>query len=209
MFIELIDRLCCPNAHEHTWLVAAMDDVRDRDILRGTLGCPVCQAEFPIVDGVVRFADVTLPPSSAPDPGEAMRLAAALELTDARMVAVLHGRWASHAALVRSMMPARLILVNAPADVAHDAASSIVYAATCPVAPARADAVALDDIGPGAMLESLVRALRPGGRMLAPISVDVPEDVDELTRDDEIWVGRRMGAAPRLMNLSRRPAPAP
>lgn len=206
MFIELVDRLQCPNAHGHTWLVAAMDEVRDRDIIRGTLGCPVCQAEFPIVEGIARFADVPLPPSSAPDADEAMRLAAALELTDPRMVAVLHGRWASQAALVQSMSPARLFLVNAPADVRHAPGLSLVRAATSPVAPARTDALALD-VAAAPMLESLVRALRPGGRIVAPVTVTVPEDIAELTRDDEIWVGQRRAAAPRLMNLSRRGAP--
>ena len=61
MFIEMIDLLRCVNAHEDTWLVASFSEVTNRIVTRGTLGCPVCSAEYPIQDGV---ADFTLGESS-------------------------------------------------------------------------------------------------------------------------------------------------
>ena len=53
MFVELVDLLRCPRPHEDTWLVAAAEAMSGRHIVRGTLGCPVCEAEYPIRDGVV------------------------------------------------------------------------------------------------------------------------------------------------------------
>lgn len=203
MFIELVDRLRCPNPHEQGWLVAAMDELDDRDIIRGTLGCPRCHAEFPIEDGVVRFADVELPPMDPPGDEMAIRIAATLELTDARMVAVLHGRWASYAPLVRSLSPARLILVNAPAEIPHQPGLSLVRGAISPVAPARVDALALDDRDGEVMRDTLVDALRPGGRIVTAVGMSLPDAIQELARDDEIRVGERRGAPPRLVPIVR------
>ncbi|MGH7617800.1 MAG: hypothetical protein ACREPM_11270, partial [Gemmatimonadaceae bacterium] len=90
MFTPLVDTLRCPNAHDETWLVASIERAEERDIREGTLGCPVCLAEYPIRDGIVRFADVTLPALEAPREDDAVRLAAALDLTEPRMTAVLH-----------------------------------------------------------------------------------------------------------------------
>ena len=55
MFIELVDALRCPQPHAESWLVVASTRTQARHILEGTLGCPVCRAEYPIVDGVVDF----------------------------------------------------------------------------------------------------------------------------------------------------------
>ena len=40
MFVELVDLLRCPHAHEDSWLVAAADETADRHIVHGSLGCP-------------------------------------------------------------------------------------------------------------------------------------------------------------------------
>src|SRR5215831_21030830 len=115
MFLPLIDRLRCVNAHEDTWLVASIDRVVERDVLEGTLGCPVCSAEYRIRDGVVWFGEA--PPAAAeraPSSAEALRLAAALDLTDARMTAILHGSWGAHASVLRGLSPTQMLLVNPP-----------------------------------------------------------------------------------------------
>jgi hypothetical protein len=57
VFLPLIDRLRCLNAHQDTWLVASIDRVDDRDVLEGTLGCPICSAEYPIREGTVWFGE--------------------------------------------------------------------------------------------------------------------------------------------------------
>ena len=52
MFIELVDALRCPVPHEDSWLVASAERTESRHIVTGTLGCPVCRAQFPIRRGV-------------------------------------------------------------------------------------------------------------------------------------------------------------
>ena len=112
-FIPLVDSLRCIAGHEDTWLVASIERAEERDILAGMLGCPVCFAEYPIRDGIVCFgvdpAAATSDAAHLGDAGDdaAIRLAAALDLTDARMMAVLHGAWGALAPIVRGFSPAQ------------------------------------------------------------------------------------------------------
>jgi hypothetical protein len=57
MFIELTEYLRCPNGHEDEYLVLATGAMAGRSIRYGTLGCPVCHAEFPIIKQIARFGD--------------------------------------------------------------------------------------------------------------------------------------------------------
>jgi uncharacterized protein YbaR (Trm112 family) len=55
MHIDLIETLRCPSPHAEGWLVAAAEYTESRRIVRGTLGCPVCQREWRIEGGVLWF----------------------------------------------------------------------------------------------------------------------------------------------------------
>jgi hypothetical protein len=151
------------------------------------LGCPVCSAEYRIRDGVVWFGDAPAAEDETPSPAEALRLAAALDLTDARMTAILHGSWGAHASILRGLSPAHMLLVNPPTSVSSGDGISIVRAPVAPVAGAWADAAALDRAD-GAMGESIRAALRGGGRLLARADADVPVGFSELARDADVWV---------------------
>jgi len=207
MFLPLVDVLRCPVAHEETWLVASIDRAEDRDIITGALGCPQCLAEYPIRDGIVHFAaDVRLSEYHTPDESDAMRLAAALDLSDGRMTAVLHGSWASQAPLIRGFSPAQLLLVNAPAGIATGDGISLVRALRAPLASASVNAAAFDADASEEMIASLIVSLRPNGRLLGPASAPVPDGLSELARDDEVWVaqsGAAMTSAP--ISLTRKP----
>jgi len=191
VFIPLVDVLRCPNAHDDTWLVASIDRAEARDIVEGTLGCPACLAEYPIREGVVRFSDgVARPPLRAAREEDAIRLAAALDLTDARMTAVLQGEWGALAPLIRGLSPAQLLLVNPPEGIASGDGVSIVLAGAAPIARGAATAAAFDAGAGPAMIASLVGALRGGGRMVGPASQPVPSGLIELARDDGLWVAQ-------------------
>lgn len=194
MFIPLVDILRCPTVHEETWLVASIDRAHERDIVEGMLGCPSCFAEYPIRDGVVVF-DAKAPDTAygAPSDEDAVRLAAALDLTDARMTAVLQGEWAVHAPLVVGMAPAQLILVNAPDGISSGDGISLVRAPIAPLAHGSVHAAAFDASASAEMVASLVSSLRANGRLLGPASVPIPSGLTELARDDEVWVAQ-MGA---------------
>ena len=57
MFIELLDLLRCINVHEETWLVASLRAISNRFVLDGTLGCPICHAEYRIKKGIADFTE--------------------------------------------------------------------------------------------------------------------------------------------------------
>src|SRR5689334_5423026 len=100
MFVELIDLLRCPRPHEDTWLVASAEETASRHILRGALGCPLCGAEYPVVDGVADFgeAPVAGPAEDHVDADDTMRAAALLGLTAPGATVVLGGVWQAVAA---------------------------------------------------------------------------------------------------------------
>src|SRR6185503_4957152 len=190
MLIALVDMLRCPRTHDETWLVASIDRAERGDIVDGTLGCPICMTEYPIRDGIVWFDDdAPRPPSAAPNEAEATRLAAALDLTDPKMVAVLHGHWGAHAPLLPGLTPAPILLVNPPADIVTGDGVSIVVANRAPLARASVDAVAMAEAS-NEMAGSLVASLRAGRRMLAPASMSVPPNFTELARDNDVWVAQ-------------------
>jgi uncharacterized protein YbaR (Trm112 family) len=60
MFIELTDHLRCPRDHPEAYLVLLPDDVVQRSVRSGQLGCPVCGAAYRIENGV---ADLDGPPA--------------------------------------------------------------------------------------------------------------------------------------------------
>ena len=207
MFVELIESLRCPRAHADSALVAAVSRSEQRYIVEGTLGCPVCGAQFPIANGIARFDDdVALPSADTPSAETAMRLAAFLELTDARGFVLLAGRWTVHADEVRRIAETPLVLVNAPKGIRADAAAMIEARDAVPLAPSSARSCALDSGMSPSLVTSLVRIVRAAGRILGPVALSVPAGVRELVRDDHVWVAEKTAApdqAPRLLRLER------
>jgi len=212
MFIELIDVLRCPNAHEESWLVLASRRIDGRDVMEGVLGCPVCAAEYPIVDGVVRFAhesrSTTLAPSSSEE--DAFRLAALLDLATPKGYAIITGTLGNAGPYLRAITDVQLLLVNPPADIEMGLGLSALTIESnwtaLPLAPASARGVALDDATAPAQLLAALSVVRPTGRVLAPLALVLPDGVTELARDDRQWLAE-CRPAPResgIIPLERR-----
>lgn len=69
MFLELAEALDCPRCRDGYGLVTFVTRAHLRRVLEGHLGCPMCEVEFPIVDGTVRFGPAAAEASeSAPRP---------------------------------------------------------------------------------------------------------------------------------------------
>ena len=210
MFIPLVDSLRCVAGHEDTWLVASIERAEERDIREGFLGCPICFAEYPIREGVAYFG---VDPEAAPAPAmparvtedDALRLAAALDLTEPRIVGVLYGTSGAFAPLIRGFSPAHLLLVNPPAGIASGDGVSIVRTVkVAPIARGSVDAVGLDSGASPEMLDSLVTTVRGGGRITGPVNIAVPAESVEMTRDERIWVAERAAdASTPLVSLRR------
>jgi len=209
MFVEIVDALRCPRDHEESWLVLAARRTEERHVLEGTLGCPVCRAEYPIHDGIADFAD----PATTRAPAGALHtlppadhLAAMLNLGDALGFAVLTGAWGTRADdLVEAIDAPPLLLVDPPAGVVMGhGLSGLLAGAKLPLATGAARAVATDATDPARVADA-VRVARVGGRIVAPAESRVPDGVRELARDDTVWVGERLAlpSAPVTLHVRR------
>ena len=202
MFIELVDSLRCPRVHEDTWLVASVTCFDGRFIVEGSLGCPICRQQYPVQRGVVDFTAHAA--ESRSDPGSApraqpfstplddlvMRAAALLGLDDAGGVVLLGGRCGEFAAALEALSPARALLLNPGPGVPLGAGFSAIRTdGAVPLAVGSVRGALVDETSSRReMLEGIVRALRPSGRLVAPAATPLPPGVRELARDVREWV---------------------
>jgi hypothetical protein len=207
MFVELIDLLRCPRPHEDSWLVATAHVSAARHIVDGTMGCPVCAAEYVVHDGLVDFGespDAGIPGPPLPEGDEEMaeRLGALLDLGSAGGTVLLGGtlggaadrvaRQVADSADVRVLRLDPVTLVPPTTELV----SAIRGGGAIPIAAASLRAVALDQHTADApRLAAAVRALRPAGRLVAPAAASLPAGVTELARDAWQWVAERDAAA--------------
>jgi hypothetical protein len=111
---------------------------------------------------------------------------------------VLAGRYALAAAEVARLCEVQLVVLGAgghsrgPASVLHPA--TVLPFRDAVLRAAAVDEVAASRVGLG----EFVRALRPGGRLLAQSSLALPGGVRQLARDDVEWVAERSGPFVRL-----------
>jgi uncharacterized protein YbaR (Trm112 family) len=209
MFIELVDALRCPVPHEESWLVASATRMEFRHIVEGTLGCPVCRAEYPITHGVVDFRrgpHQPVPPEAPPDEDEATRLAALLDLTDRAGFAVLLGTWTVQAPLLRALVETPLVIVDPPEGTEGEPGISVIRCdGELPLADGAARGIAVD-AGTPARVASAVRATRARGRLVLSADVALPAGVRELARDAAVVVAEREAATspPVTLHVRRR-----
>ncbi len=230
MFIELADILRCTRPHEDSWLVLRADLMAGRHVVNGELGCPVCSAAYPVVGGEADFVTandgdggaVASPHDSQAgiavvdatvtwidDEDAPFRLAALLGLEDVRQPVLLAGSWGAHGATLAGIAPALYLVVNptAAGPSGRGELSVIRANGTLPLAAGKLHGAALDgDAVRRGLLDGAARAVRTGGRLVAPVSAPVPANYTELGRDEEIWVAEhRATATGAPVSLSRAP----
>jgi len=220
MFVELIDQLRCPEPHADSWLVMSAEETRDRHVIRGSLGCPVCLRRYTVENGTVHFdgraeghapAAATTPPANDDWP---LRLAAFLDLAEGGGAVGLYGAWAQHAEALGDVVERVVPLAIAPREATHPMLSAVVppSRAQIPVATGALRAVAVDRAGDAdapAVVTEAARLVRPGGRILAPAEIPVPAGVREIARDAEWWVGEReAGMSSGVVPIAGRRRPA-
>lgn len=206
MFVEIVESLRCPREHEPSQLVASATRTENRRIIEGVLGCPVCGAEFPIHDGVLILDPTARVPAGAASVQDAMRIAAFLELTDARGFVVLCGAWGAHVGPLRELCETPVVLVDPPQGAGDIASAVILTSDRVPLAPGSARAAALDSGLPASLTHSVVQSVGAGGRVIGDAPLPVPEGIREIARDERTWVGEKTAApdpAPRLVTLKR------
>ncbi len=218
MHIELVGALRCVEAHEPSGLVASIDRQEGRYIASGSLGCPVCSARYPIRDYVADFrgvqgrqapegaAGTIHADAGAPDDEALLRAAALLDIRTPGGPYLLTGGWGTLASALFAAYDAECLLVNPPHSVAPgDGVSIVLVDGRMPLAPECARGTAIDQAvaqDPTLVADAL-RAVRPGGRVVAPAGTPLPPDVRELARDQAWWVGERTASPTRPVPLSR------
>jgi len=209
VFIELIDLLRCINEHEDTWLVASFKTVSHRFVLEASLGCPTCSAQYQVRDGIADFSagaeleECETERSAASHRREelATRAGAYLDTTEPGATIVLGGVWAYAAQELSQMAEVRVLGLNAPAEVKESETVGLLRVGSkIPVAPGSVFGVALDAWFPATIIESAVRAVRPGGRIVGPAAIPAPAELSVLARDDNYWVAQK---APEVVTISR------
>ena len=209
MFIELIDLLRCVRPHDETWLVASFNKISNRFVEEGKLGCPSCSAEYWIRGGLADFSgEVVLPAceeerKAASHRREelATRAGAYLDATEPGATIVLGGIWAYAAQELSTMAGVRVLALNAPSEVKESETVGLVRVGSeIPFAAGTVAGVALDAWFPAKIVESAVRVVRPGGRIVGPANMDTPSGLSVLARDEHYWVAQK---APEVIKLSR------
>ena len=195
MFIELTDHLRCPAAHDEAFLVLLPDAVENRQVRSGTFGCPVCNATYPIVDGVVRFGAAEGPAPLAPSaPPTVAALAAFLGLGGPGGYVGLVG---DVAALGRELSSAltgvHFAGINAPAGTEGSDRVSLMEAPSIPVKARQLRGVVLG-AGYGAAppwIAEGIRVVLPGLRVVGAGPAPIREDLQILAAAEGWWVGVR------------------
>jgi len=195
MRLELAERLRCPGAHAPMPLIVVAQETHDRVLHRAIVGCAVCGFEARIASGVltlpsgfaVRRADDGVDPTAdVADVADVERLAALLHLDAPGGAILLAGGYARFGAPLASGYGVQAIALVPPA-VTRGAAPAI------PFTDATFRAAAVEGL-PDASLADLARVIAPGGRIVAPTTVELPVGVSLLARDAREWVAASDGA---------------
>ena len=207
---DLLDALRCPGTHEESWLVAMVLEASGSSLLVAELACPVCGAEFRIVNGIAHFAGSTPAappawPSEPYTPAMALRLAALLGVAESQLPVALVGRYTAASGALASLVSAPQLLINGSPVIPGPGVSCLVVADRLPLGVESLAAIAVDATHATAtFLDSATRALRLGGRLVAPADAPVPAGMRELARDTTEWVAETTARASGLVELRRR-----
>ncbi len=174
MFFELTDLLACPRCGPDHGLVLLVDEVQDRRVRNGRLGCPNCRTDYRVRDGVadLRLAPNAQSPMVAPyeDDELALKLLALSGLAGQRGLMVLGERLAHIAAAVADAAPELDVVTVSVAGSAAgiEPGVSRVWCDTgWSLVEHRAKCVAIAPGGDASRgVESAARLVAAGGRLL-------------------------------------------
>jgi hypothetical protein len=195
VFIELAEYLKCPSDHEDAFLVLATGAMKGRAIRYGTLGCPLCRAEYLVVQQTVRFGprpEVPQPARPLP-PADQVQALIGLE-SPGGYVALVGSASLLATDLAGLLRGVHFICVNAPADVTPSVTRSLVEStATIPLRASTTRGVVLgEEYATTPWLAEGARVLLRGQRVvvcneeLAP-----PDGLAAMASGQGMWVGRK------------------
>lgn len=191
MFIELTDHLRCPADHEESYLVLLPDEIRERSVRAGRLGCPVCGRTYGVAEGVLDLGG----PRESP-PHETLltpdALTALVGLSGPGGYLVLVGRPASGWRQVAELNPGvGLIAVNPDADVVDEPGISVLRSGVLPLRSRSMRGAVLgspfaEDAG---WIAEAARVVLPGLRIAGEGRTPDPAQLDLMAAAGGAWVG--------------------
>jgi uncharacterized protein YbaR (Trm112 family) len=195
LHIELTDHLRCPADHPESFLVLIPGEMRGREVRRGVLGCPVCQREYPIVDGVVHFTPQAPLPSVPLNDGavNADAIAAFLGLEGPGGYVGLVGNAVGFSPGLAPLWPGiHLVAVNPPEGFTPSERTSVLLSPALPFkARSLRGIVVGEPYGSEApWRETAVGAVLPGLRAAGQGPLPVAEKFELLGEAAGWWVGR-------------------
>jgi uncharacterized protein YbaR (Trm112 family) len=190
MFIELTDHLRCPADHEESYLVLLPDELRERSVRAGRLGCPVCGRTYALMDGVLDLGGGAEPPETTLLGAEA--LTALVGLGGPGGWLVLVGRpaaqWREVAARNRGV---GLVAVNPPAEVVDEPGISVLRSGALPLKSRSMRGVVLGAPygADPAWVREAARVVLPGLRVAGEGAVPDPGTLELMAAAGGAWVG--------------------
>jgi uncharacterized protein YbaR (Trm112 family) len=204
MHIELTEMLRCPQLHREEFLVLSTGAMSGRMVRHGIVGCPVCQREYEIVDGVVHFvgagsrepgagavAERPAPSSLLPAPDA---LQALLDLSSPGGFVILLGSAArAGAGLAQLLDGIHCVGVNAPDDMVELPVLSLLRCEVgVPLRASVARGVAVGgELASSAWLADAARVLLRGRRLVVAGANPAPPGVKHLVTGQGLWVGEK------------------
>jgi len=175
MHIVLTDLLTCPRCGPEFGLVVLADQVVDRDVQSGSLGCANCRALYTVQDGVADLrntgGDGLAGVAASPhDEERAFRTAALLGVTEANHALAVLEPVGTLAPAISAILPrVHVISITAgptPAPATGEWFSQISSGPRLPLRTGGLRAVAAIDVDVSGMASELARVLLPGGRVV-------------------------------------------
>jgi len=187
VFFELTDLLTCPACGPAHGLVLLVQEVDDRRVKTGWLGCPNCRHDYPVSGGV---ADLRLDPDSSPparpaveDDELALKVLALSGMSGERGFLLVGGRMA-HAATAVAELAHELevvALTTVPdGSVERHGVSRVLADVHFPLVEYRLRCVAIAPGGNPEEVAAAARRVAAGGRLVLFDASDV--DIEEARR---------------------------
>jgi uncharacterized protein YbaR (Trm112 family) len=192
MFIELTDQLRCPAEHDESFLVLIPDRTEQRAVVEGLLGCPVCQREYRISGGVVRFGEPGPATISTPDPAMAEALVTFTGLEGPGGYLGVIGEAAGLAPALGQRLPGvHVAAVNPPAGLRPSAAVSLLQSPRLPFKQRSLRSLILSQpmAADPAWQEAAIAAVLPGLRIVGTGKAPASARLELLAEASGWWVG--------------------
>ncbi len=199
MFLELTEILRCPAPHDESYVICAPVLMDGRDVVRGGLACPVCRAEYAIIERVAWLAPpeerVTgADPSAAPSALTAEAVRTFLDLQGQGGFVVTVGTAGRIGRDLAALLPGvSFAAVNPPPAVTPSLELSVVRSPRLlPIRRHSLRAVIVGaDVAGGPWLAAAADALLTGLRIIVEDEGTAPPGIVELARGAGLFVGEK------------------